>query len=216
MRASTGRRGCWRCSRSASGWRASCTICVSQALYGIALGTHTALALLERESPARAAKPLEYVLALADGALAEMRALIFELRPDALEKEGLVTALSRHAEALAARYHLRVATSFCDEPAQPLEVKEALYRIALEALNNAVKHAQAAQIALRLQSEQGITTLEVDDTGIGYDPQGEYPGHLGLRSMRERAAQIGAALEIVSAPGSGARVRVRVGPAPGS
>ncbi|MFL7792845.1 MAG: PAS domain S-box protein, partial [Anaerolineae bacterium] len=73
---------------------------VSQALYSIALGTHTALALLERENPARAAKPLGHVLSLADAALAEMRALIFELRPDALEKEGLVAALSRQAEAI--------------------------------------------------------------------------------------------------------------------
>jgi signal transduction histidine kinase len=183
---------------------------VSQALYSIALGTHTALALLEREDPTRAAKPLEYVLSLADAALAEMRALIFELRPDALEKEGLVAALSRQAEAILARYHLAVETSFCEEPSAPLDVKEALYRIAVEAMNNAVKHARATRISLRLHAQGGIITLEVHDDGVGFDPQGEYPGHLGLRSMRERAAQIGAALEIESAPGRGAQVQVRV------
>jgi PAS domain S-box-containing protein len=183
---------------------------VSQALYGIALGAHTALALLERENPARAAKPLEYVLSLADAALAEMRALIFELRPDALEKEGLVAALSRHAEAILARYHLAVETMFCEEPSAPLDVKEALYRLAVESMNNAVKHAQATRISLRLQTQDGIITLEVHDDGVGFDPQGEYPGHLGLRSMRERAAQIVAALEIESAPGLGTQVKVRV------
>jgi PAS domain S-box-containing protein len=183
---------------------------VSQALYSIALGTHTALALLEREDPARAAKPLEYVLSLADAALAEMRALIFELRPDALEKEGLVAALSRQAEAILARYHLAVETSFCKEPSAPLDVKEALYRIAVESMNNAVKHARATRISLRLHAQGGIITLEVHDDGVGFDPQGEYPGHLGLRSMRERAAQIGAALEIESAPGRSTQVQVCV------
>jgi len=183
---------------------------VSQALYSIALGTHTALALLEREGPVRAAKPLEYVLSLADAALAEMRALIFELHPDALEKEGLVAALSRHAEAILARYHLAVETVFCEEPSAPLDVKEALYRIAVESMNNAVKHAQATRISLRLRAQDGIITLEVHDDGLGFDPQGEYPGHLGLHSMRERADQIGAALEIESAPGRGTQVRVRV------
>jgi PAS domain S-box-containing protein len=189
---------------------------VSQALYSIALGTHTALALLERENPVRAAKPLEYVLSLADAALAEMRALIFELRPDALEQEGLVVALSRHAEALLARYHLAVETVFCEEPSIPLDVKEALYRIAVESMNNAVKHAQATRISLRLRTQDGIITLEVHDDGVGFDPQGEYPGHLGLRSMQERAAQIGAALEIESAAGRGAQVKVRVYPLSGT
>ena len=183
---------------------------VSQALYSIALGTHTALALLERENPVRAAKPLEYVLSLTDAALAEMRALIFELRPDALEKEGLVAALSRHAEAIATRHHLAVETVFCEEPSGPVDVKEALYRIAVESMNNAVKHAKATRISLRLQTQDGITTLEVHDDGAGFDPRGEYPGHLGLRSMRERADQVGAALEIESTPGHGARVKVTV------
>jgi PAS domain S-box-containing protein len=189
---------------------------VSQALYSIALGTHTALALLERENPVRAVKPLDYVLSLADAALAEMRALIFELRPDALEKEGLVAALSRHTEAILARYHLAVETVFCEEPSAPLDVKEALYRIAVESMNNAVKHAQATRISLRLQTQDGIITLEVVDDGVGFDPQGEYPGHLGLRSMQERAAQIGAALEVESAPGRGAQVKVRVYPPSGT
>jgi PAS domain S-box-containing protein len=183
---------------------------VSQALYSIALGTHTALALLEREDSARAAKPLEYVLSLADAALAEMRALIFELRPDALEKEGLVAALSRQAEVIRARYHLAVETAFCEEPSAPPDVKEALYRIAVESMNNAVKHARATRISLRLQAQGGIITLEVYDDGLGFDPQGEYPGHLGLRSMRERAAQIGAEVDIESASGRGTQVQVRV------
>ena len=76
-------------------------------------------------------------------------------------------------------------------------------------MNNAIKHAQATRISRRLQAQGGMITLEVHDDGVGFDPQGKYPGLLGLRSMQERAAQIGAALEIESAPGRGTQVQVR-------
>jgi len=188
---------------------------VSQALYGIGLGARTARTLLDRqpvdeETKARLANPLDYVLSLADAGLAEMRALIFELRLDALEKEGLVAALSKHAEALHARHKLDVHTEFYEEPELPLETKEALYRIAQEALNNVVKHAHASQVEIRLEDREGAIALEVRDDGVGFDPQAEYPGHLGLQSMRERTARLGGALEIESAPGRGALLRVRI------
>ncbi|MEA3340165.1 MAG: sensor histidine kinase, partial [Chloroflexota bacterium] len=196
---------------------------VSQALYGIGLGARTARTLLDRqpvdeETKARLANPLDYVLSLADAGLAEMRALIFELRLDALEKEGLVAALSKHAEALHARHKLDVHTEFCEEPELPLETKEALYRIAQEALNNVVKHAHASQVEIRLAvsiverfgDREGAIALEVRDDGIGFDPQTEYPGHLGLQSMQERATRLGGTLEIESAPGRGVLLRVRI------
>jgi signal transduction histidine kinase len=197
---------------------------VSQALYGIGLGARTARTLLDRQSvdeetKARLANPLDYVLSLADAGLAEMRALIFELRLDALEKEGLVAALSKHAEALHARHKLDVHTEFCEEPELPLETKEALYRIAQEALNNVVKHAHASQVEIRLavspaerreEDREGAIALEIRDDGVGFDPQDEYPGHLGLQSMRERATRLGGTLEIESAPEHGTLLRVRI------
>jgi signal transduction histidine kinase len=182
---------------------------VSQALYGIGMGASTARALLERD-PSQAVEPLDYVISLTEAALAEMRALIFELRPDSLEKEGLVAALAKQAAALRARHHLEVHTEFCDEPTASFEAKEALYRIAQEALNNTVKHARASRVEIRLDDSNGVITLEVKDDGIGFDPQGEYPGHLGLGSMRERAARLGGTLETKSTPGNGTRVRVCV------
>jgi PAS domain S-box-containing protein len=184
---------------------------VSQALYGIGLGARTARALLDRD-PAQAVEPVEYVLSLADAGLAEMRALIFELRPDSLEKEGLVAALTRQAAALRARHDLEVQTAFCEEPALPFEVKEALYRIAQEALNNTVKHAQASRVEIRLDDGEGQITLEARDDGVGFDPQAEYPGHLGLHSMRERAVRLGTTLEIQSEAGRGTLVRVCIPP----
>jgi signal transduction histidine kinase len=191
---------------------------VSQVLYGIGLGARTARALLDRaaiapELHASLAEPLDYVLSLAEAGLAEMRALIFELRPDSLEREGLVAALSRQVVALHARHKLEVHTKLCEEPVLPFEAKEALYRISQEALNNTVKHAQAQRVDIRLDIMQGEIILELTDDGVGFDPQAKYSGHLGLNSMHERARQMGGTLEIVSEAGQGALVRVRV-PAP--
>ena len=184
---------------------------VSQALYGIALGSRTARTLLDRD-PARAVEPLEYVLSLSEAGLAEMRALIFELRPEALEAEGLNSALEKQAAALRARHGINVRTSLGEEPALPPDTKEALYRIAQEALQNTVKHAGAANVDLGVGRANGSVTLDVSDDGSGFDPTGAFPGHLGLRSMRERAESLGGTLQIESAPGEGTRIRVRISP----
>jgi signal transduction histidine kinase len=182
---------------------------VSQALYGIALGARTARTLLDRD-PSQVARPLEYVLSLAEAGLAEMRALIFELRPESLETEGLVAALDKQAAALRARHQIEVRADLDDEPALPLEQKEALYRIAQEATHNTVKHARAGAIDLRLRCDDGVCVLDVTDDGIGFDPGGSFPGHLGLRSMRERAERLGGALELRSAPGAGTHLRASI------
>jgi PAS domain S-box-containing protein len=179
---------------------------VSQALYGIALGTRTARALLDRD-PAQASEPLDYVLALTDTAMGEMRALILELRPESLERDGLTSALHKLAEATQHRYRLTVQAHVCAEPAISLEAKQALYRIAQEALHNAVKHARATTLDLTLETTDDAVILTVADDGVGFDPGGSFPGHLGLRSMRERITRLGGELSITSAPGQGTTVR---------
>jgi signal transduction histidine kinase len=182
---------------------------VSQALYGIALGARTARTLLDRD-PARMTGPIEYVLNLAEAGLTEMRALIFELRPESLATEGLGAALSKMADAIRVRHHLGVDLDLCDELDAPLPVKEALYRIAQEATNNAIKHARARRLALRLVDEAGACRLEVRDDGSGFDPGGDFSGHFGLTSMVERAGRLGGTLTVESAPGRGTMVRVRL------
>ncbi len=182
---------------------------VSQALYGISLGVHTALAQLDTDRR-KTREALDYALSLAHAGLMEMRALIFELRPESLEREGLVAALTKQAEAVHARYEIEVALSVCDEPDVPLSTKEVLYRIAQEALQNAARHARADRIAVRLTREPAALRLEVRDNGVGFDPTAAYPGHLGLRSMYERAERVGGTLDILSAPGSETEIRVRV------
>jgi signal transduction histidine kinase len=179
---------------------------VSQALYGIALGAETARELLEHE-PKQAAKPLDYVLSLNEAGIAEMRALIFELRPESLEEEGLVTALGKQAAAVRARHKVEIETTLCAEPSASLEVKEAIYRIAQEALNNIVKHAQAVSVRIEMVCDSREIRIEISDDGVGFGVNGEFPGHLGLRSMRERASKLGGTVEVESAPGEGTRVR---------
>ena len=181
---------------------------VSQALYGIALGARTARTLLDRD-PAQAVEPVDYVLSLAEAGLAEMRALIFELRPESLEIEGLVAALDKQVSATAARHRIEVTADLGEEPQLSLPEKEIFYRVGQEALHNVVKHARAARASVRLVHEAGATVLEVGDDGGGFDAQQAFPGHLGLVSMKERAASIGATLQVASSPGQGTLVRLR-------
>jgi signal transduction histidine kinase len=154
--------------------------------------------------------PLDYVLTLAEAGLAEMRALIFELRPESLKTEGLVAALVKQADSLRARHRLEVRSQLDGEPLLSLEAKEALYRIAQEALHNIAKHARARVVDITLQSLPGGVRLEICDDGVGFDPLGDFPGHLGLKSMRERAERMGGQLHVDSAVGAGTRLRAEI------
>lgn len=185
---------------------------VSQALYGIGLGARTARKLADRrgEDPSALIKALDYILDLAEAGLVEMRTLIFELRPESLEREGLITALERLANALKARYQLNVHTDFCPEPSIPLHAKEALYRIIQEATHNTVKHAQATQISIELVCDSAALQLTISDNGQGFDSQTEFPGHLGLASMRERAEQMGGTFDLDSLRGGGTRIAINL------
>jgi signal transduction histidine kinase len=160
--------------------------------------------------PAKAAEPLEYVLSLADAGLTEMRALIFELRPEALEVEGLVAVLGKQMDSVRARHGLQVNATIGTEPDVPFAIKEAVYRIAQEALNNAVRHAHARRVDVRLDSNGDGIALEICDDGKGFDPEEGFPGHLGLRTMRERAIRLGGTLDVESGAGHGTRIRAWV------
>jgi signal transduction histidine kinase len=176
---------------------------VSQALFGIALGARTAKAHLER-NPEKAVEPLDYVLQLVEAGVTEMRALIFELRPEQLEKEGLIAAFKQQAQMMRLRYQLETETFFEAEPDVSLFVKQSLLRIAQEALHNTVKHAHASHARLIWRG----LTLEISDDGVGFDALARFDGHFGQRTMRERAQAIGARFELETAPGQGTRIQV--------
>jgi signal transduction histidine kinase len=182
---------------------------VSQALYAIGLGAHTAREALESD-PEQAMASIDYVLALAEAGLAEMRALIFELRPESLEMEGLVAALTKQVAVLRTRYKLTVEADLGEEPTLSLETKHMLYRVAQEALHNIVKHARATKVNLHLASEENEFILEVRDNGRGFNPAEPFPGHLGLRSMNERVTRMGGTLTIESVPEQGTYLGVRI------
>jgi signal transduction histidine kinase len=182
---------------------------VSQALYAIALDIATAQRIVGTD-PARLEAVLRDAQGLAEAGLAEMRALLFELRPEFLNQEGLVAALQRQVAAVRARYQLSITVNAEDEPEAVPAIKEALYRVGQEALNNIAKHAGARAVVITLEVSPGELALHVRDDGRGFDAGKSFPGHLGLRSMRERAASVGGFLQVSSAPGQGTEVTIRV------
>jgi PAS domain S-box len=185
---------------------------VSQALFSMTLHARTAerqlaSAGLDRDAPA--ATTVRRLAELTQGALAEMRALIFELRPQALAEEGLLTALTRQAAALTAREGVSIRV--IGPPARPgldPNVEEHLYRLTLEALNNAVKHAEPTRIEVEVRNADDQLSVTISDDGVGFDPVRPHPGHLGQSTMAERASAIGATLLIESSPGAGCTVTV--------
>lgn len=181
---------------------------VSQALYGIGLGARTALAQVQK-NPQRLESTLNYVLALAESGLADMRALVHELRPELLESEGLAAALSQQAKAMTTRHGLEAHLDL-EEPEVSLTHKHGLYRIAMEALHNIVKHAHASKAEVRLKQSDRALELEVKDDGRGFDCTADYPGHWGIRTMRERVERLGGVLALSSQPGQGSVVRVEL------
>ena len=182
---------------------------VSQALYGIVLGVRTSMQYLQANANPQPA--LDYTLTLSEAALSEIRALIFELRPEYLEKEGLIAAFCKQTEALCMRHQLNVQMNVqTDEPNLSLPAKEAVYRIGLEALQNTLKHAEATQLKITLTVEANTLMLEIQDNGKGFDTNSMFESHYGLSNMRERAAQFGAVLKIASQPNTGTNVSVHM------
>ncbi|GMA16716.1 sensor histidine kinase [Deinococcus metallilatus] len=178
---------------------------VAQALYGITLGAKTARATLGRD-PEKTRASLDYTIRLAEGGVSEMKALLFSLRPDALEEGGLIAALTQNAHALGARHGLTLHADLGREPSLSPAAQAAAYRVAQEALHNVVKHARASQVWLSVREEAGLVTVEVRDDGRGFDPAALPGGTLGQRSMRERAQGAGGTLDVQSRPGTGTTV----------
>lgn len=154
---------------------------------------------------------------LTSASLAEMRALLIELRPKALIEAPLHEILGYLVPALAVRSTAQIDAILEPVPPLPPDVQVALYRITQEALNNVCKHAHARRVGVRLEAcppvaaaepWQGEVTITVEDDGRGFDPASAGAGRLGLASIRERAADIGATIALASRPGTGTRLTV--------
>ncbi|HEY5990480.1 MAG TPA: GAF domain-containing sensor histidine kinase [Streptosporangiaceae bacterium] len=181
---------------------------VSQKLFSIRVKARAASVLVTRE-PERAVAELESIAALGGDAHAELRAVIDGLAPPEIAESGLAESLRRYA-MLAGRAHgVRVRFAADEIPALGTHRDAALYRIAQEALNNALRHSGAPEVRVWVCASAARVTLMVSDEGRGFVPELSNSG-LGLASMRERAAAAGASLEISSAPGNGTSVRLVV------
>ncbi|MFQ5576508.1 MAG: GAF domain-containing protein [Anaerolineae bacterium] len=186
---------------------------VTQALYGVTLYAKAAAGQLSQGQIETVANHLRQLQDTAQEALAEMRLLIYELRPPILAEEGLVAALQARLQAVEGRAGLKTKLNVVGAGQLPPDVEEELYRIAQEALNNALKHAQAQHIAVTLTCPppgQPIT-LEITDDGIGFNPEtARATGGMGLQVMAERAAGLNGTIAINSRPGRGATVRAEI------
>jgi PAS domain S-box-containing protein len=182
---------------------------VTQALFSMTLVSRSVEMLLDRD-PEAARAQLAQLRDLQREALAEMRALIFELRPGNLEQDGLARALRTHTAALQGRIGLPVVVESTIDERLPLPIEEVLYRIAQEALHNIVKHANARQVGVEVARIASGVRLRITDDGKGFDPDRVPDGHLGLAGMRARAAKIGARFSVRSRPGQGTTIEVVV------
>ncbi|MBN1954485.1 MAG: GAF domain-containing protein, partial [Anaerolineae bacterium] len=181
---------------------------VSQSIFSASVIAE-ALPRIWQRQPERAQEGLEQLQLLTRGALGEMRALLYELRPAALVEADLSDLLRQLADAAAGRGYLQVTLTIEGECALPAEVKIAFYRIAQEALHNVSKHAQAEEVVVALRCQPGQVILQVRDDGCGFDPARISQDRLGLAIMRERAGSIGARLEIATMPDQGTTVTAR-------
>jgi signal transduction histidine kinase len=187
---------------------------VAQKLFSLRLTIPAAEALMAKGLHERARVEFARMKELAGAALEELRAVITELRPPALREDGLVPALRKHV-AMVARLHpvdIRF-TSNCDgRCALPEVIEDVVFRVAQEALHNAIRHAKPRVVGLDLKVDDDRVVLTVSDDGTGFtqDPSALGSQHLGLASMRSRARRAGGRLRIDSEPGVGTTVRLEV------
>jgi signal transduction histidine kinase len=184
---------------------------VSQTLFSLTLTAEAAAELIDRD-PAAARVQLAEVRRLAAEARAELRSLVFQLRPADIEADGLVATLRKHVEVLGRVHPAHVEMTVRGDATPGAVTQRELYRIAQEALQNALKHSGADRIEIELELDRTGATLVVTDNGAGFDPADPLSRsqHLGLTVMAERARAVGGRLELRSQPGEGTTVRVQV------
>ncbi|MEU6402027.1 GAF domain-containing sensor histidine kinase [Streptomyces sp. NPDC046985] len=177
---------------------------VSQKLFSLRLTAQAAAALIDRD-PGRAKGELQQAAALAAEAADELRAAVVELRPAALDEDGLVATLRTHTQVLDRAHTARVTFTAHGCRALPAAQEEALLRVAQEALHNALRHSGAEHVDVTLERRGRGAVLRVADDGAGFDPGTVRRAgrHLGLVSMRDRASGAGGTLTVESAPGKG-------------
>ncbi|MFM9367080.1 GAF domain-containing sensor histidine kinase [Streptomyces sp. Da 82-17] len=184
---------------------------VSQKLFSLRLTAQAAAALVDRD-PGRAKGELQQVAALAAEAADELRAAVVELRPAALDEDGLVATLRTQIQVLDRAHSAHVTFDCAGVRALPAAQEEAMLRVAQEALHNALRHSGAARVTVVLEKRGQGAELSITDDGSGFDTRAvRHAGrHLGLVSMKHRASGVGGRLTVESAPGKGTTITMEV------
>ncbi|MGG7574670.1 GAF domain-containing sensor histidine kinase [Streptomyces sirii] len=184
---------------------------VAQKLFSLRLTAQAATALVDRD-PARAKDELHQVAALAAEAADELRAAVVELRPAALDEDGLIATLRSQIQVLDRAHCARVTFAAQGVRVLPAAQEEAVLRVAQEALHNALRHSGAEHVEVTLSRNGHGALLRIADDGSGFDPKAVRRAgrHLGLVSMRDRAGGVGGKLTVESEPGKGTAVEMEV------
>lgn len=184
---------------------------VTQTLYSQSLLIEAAQDALRRADVARVEKNLQSVMRLSHRAIGEMRQLLLELRESTLAEKGLAEALDERLELVERRAGINAVLAGGDMDHLPPAVEDSLYRVALEALNNALRHSKADAVRVALSREDGVIRLEISDDGVGFDLAGvKAKGGIGLDNMRQRVQQLEGTLVIESSANAGTRVTATV------
>ncbi len=184
---------------------------VTQSLYSITLLAEVARRHAAAGNAAATLEQIERLGALSQQCLREMRLLVYELRPAMVEESGLVGALRQRLEAVEQRSGVHVHLDAGDDQRIPLPIQNELFRVAEEALNNALKHAHASRLAIGLVVTADEVTLSIADNGRGFDPHvARASGGQGLGNMHERVRRLGGHFHIDSAPGQATTIRVHI------
>ncbi|MER6133236.1 GAF domain-containing sensor histidine kinase [Streptomyces sp. NPDC001815] len=184
---------------------------VSQKLFSLRLTAQAAAALVDRD-PDRAKGELHQVATLAAEAADELRAAVVELRPAALDEDGLVATLRTQIQVLDRAHTARVTFDSRGVRALPAAQEEAMLRVAQEALHNALRHSGGARVDVTIERRGQGAVLRVSDDGAGFEPRATRRAgrHLGLVSMRDRTNGVGGTLRVESAPGKGTTIEMEV------
>ena len=161
-----------------------------------------------KRDPEEGMQNLEELRQLTRGALAEMRTLLLEMRPESLERADIKSLLTQLTDAFIGRVRVPVSLDIQGDCELTHEVKMVFYRVAQEALNNIAKHSGARQVEVHMECQPGQMHLLIKDDGLGFDPVEISPDHLGIAIMRERANSIEAILKIDSQVGEGTTIEL--------
>ena len=184
---------------------------VTQLLYSLTLLVEAGRRLAKSGDWARVDEALARLSQISQQAFKEMRLLVYELRPLALKRAGLVRALQQRLDTVERRAGIEATLTVDGNVELPARLEEELYHIAQEALNNALKHAAATTITVYILADEQRIAIEIHDDGKGLDlSAASDEGGIGLSSMRERAEKLGGALTITSTPGQGTTINVTV------